>query len=155
MKWFRKVVDEREELELRRIESSACYVFIFGLGIAIIVQLLAFEMNFEHVVGELTILLIGVGWAMVGYFRKGIWDYRTKPGIKVYAGYCFIAALVYVILSTLARYFRSEADLLTCLKYSVINSIIIFSVVFLTLTLFGIVTKRRRKKLEQKFEDAD
>ena len=155
MKWFRKVVDEREELELRRIESSACYVFIFGLGIAIIVQLLAFEMNFEHVVGELTILLIGVGWAMVGYFRKGIWDYRTKPGIKAYVGCSFITALSYVILSTLARYFRSEIDFIDCLKYAAVNSIFIFSAVFLVAALFGTITKQRRKKLEQRSEDTD
>ena len=155
MNWFRNVVDEREDLEAKRIESGAYYVFLFGLGIAIIVQSFIFGISFENVVGELIILLIGVGWAMVGYFRKGIWDYRTKPGIKVYVGTGFVTALVYVIISTLARYFRSEADLLTSLKYAAIGSITIFFVVFIILALVGTITMQRRKKLEQKFEDAD
>ena len=155
MKWFRKVADEREEAELRRVESSAFYVFVIGLGIAVIVQMTVFDMSFEHVVGELIILLTGVGWVMVGNFRKGIWDYRTKPGIKVYFGCGFITALIYVVLSTFVRYFRSETDFLTCIKYSVINSVFIFSAVFLIVALFGTVTKRRRNKLEQKYEDAD
>ena len=73
MKWVRKIVDEREELEIMRIESSSYYVFLFGLGIAIVVQSFVFW-SFEHVIGELIILLAGVGWAMVGYFRKGVWD---------------------------------------------------------------------------------
>ena len=155
MKRFRKAVDEREELEVRRIESHAYYVFLLGLGIAIIVQSFVSGVSFEHVVGEFIVLLAGVGWAMVGYYRKGIWDYKTKLGIKTYVGTGFITALVYLIISTFARYFRSETDLLACLKYAAINSILVFSTVFLFMALYGTVTKRRRKKLEQKFEDAD
>ena len=155
MKWFYKVVDEREESEIRRVESGAFYVFMLGLGISIIVQSFFPGMNFERVAGELIVLLVGVGWSMVGYIRKGLWDYRTKPGIRVYVGAGFITALVYVIISTLARYFLSEFDLLTCLKYAAISSITIFFAVFLVTMLFGTVIKLRRIKLEQKFEDAD
>ena len=154
MKWFRKVVDEREESELRHIESRAYFVFVLGLGIAIIVQSLV-GMSFEHVLGEFIVLLVGVGWVMAGYFRKGLWDYRAKPGIKAYVGTGFFTALIYMIISTSARYFRSETELLICLKYAAVNSVIIFSAVFSVTMLFGTVTKRRRKKLEQKFEDSD
>ena len=154
MKWFRKTVDEREELEIMRIESSAYYVFLFGLAIAIIVQVYA-SGSIEYVVGELIVLLAGVGWAMVGYFRKGIWDYRTKPGIKSYFGYSLIAALTFGILILLARLFLSGEDLLTSLRYFFFYFIIIFSALFLTMALYGNITKRRRKKLEQQFDDTE
>ena len=154
MKWFRKIVDEREEIEIRRIESSAYYVLVFSLGIAIIVQAFVFG-SAEHVVGELIVLLVGTGWAFFWSFRKGVWDYRTKPGIKVYIICSLITALAYVIISTLFRYFRSDTDLLTCLRYAALNSIVWFSVVFLSMTFHGTITKQRRKKLEQKFEDAE
>ena len=79
MKWFRNLTDEREELELRRIESGAYYVFLLGLDIAIIVQFIIYGISFEHVIGEIIVLLAGVAWVMVGYIRRGIWDLKQNP----------------------------------------------------------------------------
>ena len=152
MNWFRKVVDEREELEIKRIESGAYYVFLSGLGIAIVVQAFMFE-SLLYVAGEFIILLAGAGWAMVGYFRKGIWDYRTKPGMKSYIGYSLFVTLVYGIIILVMR-FLSGADILASLRFAAINSIVMFFALFLLFALLGTIIKWRRRKLEQEFDDA-
>ena len=151
MNWFRKVIDEREELEIKRIESGAYYVFLSGLGIAIVVQVFMFE-SLQYVAGELIVLLAGAGWAMVGYFRKGIWDCRTKPGMKSYIGYSLFFTLVYGIIILVMR-FLSGADMLTSLRFAAINSIVMFFALFLLFALLGNIIKWRRKKLEQEFDD--
>jgi hypothetical protein len=46
MRIFRKNADERQEIEVRRICSDACLIGIFGLVVAIIVQLYVFNLGF-------------------------------------------------------------------------------------------------------------
>jgi hypothetical protein len=149
MKLFRKVVDERQEQELKRIESGAYYVFLFGLGISILVQLIMFDFDITHIAGELIVLFMGVAWAMIGYIRRGIWDYYTKPGIKSYLICSTIVGLVYGILG----YFYSGISFSDFLPTFALRFLWFFVIMFLMLSLLGTIIKMRAEKLQKENED--
>ena len=151
MKLFRKVVDERQEQELKRIESGAYYVFLFGLGISILVQRIIFDFDITHIAGELIVLIIGATWAMIGYIRRGIWDYFTKPGVKTYSIYSAVAGIIYGVLG----YFRSDVSFLDFLPTFAIRFLWFFVIMFLIIAFTGTIVKMRAKKLQQKYNDED
>lgn len=154
MKLFRKVVDERQELEMMHIERGAFYVMVFALAIGILIQIFALDFDFTHVAGEFIVLLIGTVWAFIGSIRRGSWDYFTKPGMKAYLIYSIATGLIFGLVAPLTRYFRYGAPLMDCLRVFAKNFIILFMIAFLTLLLFGTIAKKRQEKLQQKHGDS-
>jgi hypothetical protein len=152
MKLFRKIVDEREELEMMRVERTGYYVVFAGLVIAIIVQTVLFDYDFLPIAGEFIALIAGAVWTCIGFVRRGVWDYHTKPGMKTYLIYSLIGALVFGCLMPLMRYFKYELPLQWVLVMFAINFVSIFALIFVTLLIYGESVKRRRKKLDEKFD---
>jgi len=153
MKLFRKIVDERQELEMMRVERGSFWVMLLALVVAILVQLFALGYDFEHIAGEFIVLVIGAVWSTAGYLRRGSWDYFTKPGVKTYALYSLAAGIIFGLVAPLTRYFRYGAPLLDCLRVFVINFTSVYILAFLTLLLLGTITKKRQKKLQQEYKE--
>ena len=149
MKLFRKVVDEREEQETKRIESGAYYIMVFALGISVFIQVIIFNFDIAHVAGEIIVLLIGVTWALAGYIRRGIWDNFTRPGVKSYLVYSTIVGIVYGFIG----YFRSDISVLNFMPTFAIRFLWIFVIMFLILTFYGTIIKMRTKNLQQIYDE--
>lgn len=155
MKLFRKVIDERQELEMMRVERVSFWIMFFSLIIAIFVQLLVLGFDFEHVAGEFIILLTVAVWATIGYTRCGAWDYFTKPGMKSYVIYSLGGGFIFGLMVPLTWYFKYDTPLLSCLLTFAINFAILFPLLFLTLWLVGSIVKKRQEKLQQEYEDGE
>ena len=56
MKLFRKIIDERQELEAMKITGTGFWILFFGLMLAIILQLFFFEFDIRYILGELVVL---------------------------------------------------------------------------------------------------
>lgn len=153
MKLFRKVIDERQELEMMRVERSSFWVMFVGLAVVITAQVFAFNFDFEHIAGESVVLIIGVAWALIGYIRRGSWDYFTKPGMKSYVLYSIAAAVIFGTFAPLKRYLRDGASLTDSLLLFAINFVFLFILVFVSLFLVGTITKKRQNKLQQEYMD--
>jgi len=153
MKLFRKVVDERQEREMMGIERIGFWIMYFGLVAALLVQLLVLDFDIAHLSGKLTMLLIGTAWLVVGYYRKGLWDYFFNPGIKSYTFTGVIAGILNGIMLFFFYYFRLNLSLAESLRSSAIWFLAMFIVTFLLTALHGTVIKRRRMKLQQKYKD--
>jgi len=153
MKFFRKVADERQRLEAMRIASVTVCIAILGLAIAIMVQLFVFGLSLAHVAGEFIIFFVCLIYLLIGFYRYGIGDYRTKRGIKSVFVYCFVIAFVFMWIGALFVYFRSEVPLLVILRYFGIAFLIIFPPIFGGGVLIDALARKRRTKLATKYTD--
>lgn len=155
MKLFRKVIDERQELEMMRVERVGFWLLYLGLAVAIVVQIFVVDVadfNFADIAGEFIVLIFGCVITLIGHIRRGSWDYFTKPGMKSYLIYSAVVAFIVGTFMPLARFFRQGISFSDSLLVFVTNFAMMFLVSFLLLWLLGSATKRRQKKLEQESE---
>ena len=153
MKMFRKILDERQELEAMRVERGTCWFFFFGLMAAMIVQMFFFGDDFARTAGELVVFVVGCTWMTVGYIRRGIWSYFSTPGMKSYILYSIAVGVIFGPIPPLMRYFREDAPFSNCLRSFAIDFIVIFILSFILMLLFGAVTKARQRKLQKKYDN--
>jgi len=153
MKFFRKIVDERQEHEMMKVERGGFWLMCFALPVVMLVQIFVFNVDMSHLAGSYIVLFIGAIWLAVGYYRKGLWDYFFNPGIKYYIIASVLAGSLSFILISLLHYFRSGLSLVDSLRASIAWSLIPFAMTFLILAIQGTLTKRRRIKLQQKYKD--
>lgn len=148
MKLFRKIVDERQELELMRIERSSFWVMFFALFAAMLLQSILPDFNIKHIIGEITVLFIVAVWMVTKEIRCGAWDYFTNPGMKAYIVYSLIGGFSGGSIVAL-MYYSKSAPFNVCLKMFSITAIIAFLLCFALLLLAGTAVKRRRELLQQ------
>jgi len=93
MKRFLKehsVLDEREMMEMYRVEHVGLWAMYMLLCAAVVVQLLL-GAPLVQMAGELiVVLLVSIGM-IAAYARKGIWDAHSRPSAKgnaVYSAVC-------------------------------------------------------------------
>lgn len=156
MKLFKKIVDERQEQELMRIERIGFWVMFWGLLIAIHVQLFAYGLSLQQIMGEFIVLLIGALIVSIGCIRKGLWSYVTKPSIQSNSVYSLIGSLTTTSISIALQYKRmSEAenvDLISLLPTFIIQALVMFVICFILLTVSSAITNKRKEQLEANFD---
>jgi len=154
MKIFRKIVDERQERELMRIESIGFHVVIAVLTVSIVVQLFILNTGVYHVIGETVALVIGALWSMMAGVRRGLWDYFSKPGIKTYISYSLIVSFITSIIMTLPGLWV-EASFGELAHFFVTRFLGLSVFGFLVFSFYGTLSKMRMKKLQQEYADED
>ncbi len=157
MRLLKKVVDERQELELMRNERIGFWVMLWGLLIVIHVELFFNGFNFKLVAGEIFILAIGALIVTVGHLRKGLWSYYTNPSLKSNIRYSLGGALVLSVISSVLRYKKllgmQEYTIGKLFTFFVMQMVIIFGACFIISTLMSFVTNKRKNNLEEEFDD--
>ena len=154
MKLFRNILDEREKLEAMRVVSGAFWIVYLGLLAAIIVQAVM-GADLSQIAGEFIVLLVGGTWVGIGFIRRGIHDYFTKPGFKSYILYSLAGGILMGLTAALMEFFRKGAPLSDCLRVFAKEFTIMFAVVFIISLLVGFVTKARQRRLARNYEDED
>lgn len=156
IKMFRKIIDERQELEMLRVERVGFWLLYLGLAAAIIVQIFVVDVadfTFTNIAGEFAVLILGCVVSLIGYIRSGSWSYFSKPGMKSYLIASTITAFIVGIFMPLARFFRLGIPVSESLLLFAINFAGMFIVMFLLMWLLGSITKKRQAKLQQDFEE--
>jgi len=158
MKKIKKVVDERQELELLKIEHVGFWAMFWGLCISIIVQVCFMNASFREFGAEFIIFTIGSFIITVGCFKKGQWDYYTKPCMKTYLITSLIGTGIFSIIFAVARYMkyaRFRSDIKFFIVTTLIFTAFIFILLFITMVIIGKLTIHQRRKLEQEFNDEE
>ena len=156
MRLFKKVVDEREEMEMMRVEHYMFWFAFWALLISIFVQLLGMEAAFTQVAGEWTVFMLMAVGTVIGEIRGGHFDYTSRPGWRAYLLYSSVAALATMTLTyvrgSAAGYYKTFSD--GCLSVLIVG---IFTWVLTCGCLFaaGTIVKYRRRKLEKRFDEED
>lgn len=158
MKLFKKVVDERQELELLQTEHICFWIVFWGLCISIVVQLSFMGAPFKQVAAEFLILMAGSIGILAGCVKKGQWDFYTRPNTKTYFLTGVIGAIVFCLIFAITKYARSEYyrnDLNGLFVTTIILSVIMFVVIFISTAVVGKLVQKKREKLDKEYGDND
>jgi len=153
MKRFRKVVDERQELELLKIGNSSFIVMLISLIIVMIVQMFIFNFELKYLAGYFIVLIIVAIWVVACSIKRGAWEFYTKPGMKSYILYSLVFGIGFSLLFTVLWYFRHEISLAHAFRFFVIIFAIISIPMFIIYVILGVIIKKRQQKLQQNFDD--
>ena len=92
LKKKKPVLDEREMLELYRVEHFGLWLMYMLLCAAVLVQLLA-GAELTQMAGELAVIIIASAAMVVLNVRHGIWDTDSRPSMRDNAAYSLGAGL--------------------------------------------------------------
>lgn len=140
---FKKVIDERQELELLSIERSGFWVVFGILFIAYLVQSFFFDASFKQLIGEYISLCAGMIVILVGCIRKGLWSCYSIPNLKNYFLYSFVTAIIFSLINAVILIIKSSKDILLPMLISGFST---FIGLFLLFLIFGGIIKNRRDK---------
>lgn len=158
MKLFKKKVDERQELELLRVEHVCFWLGFWALFISIIVQTYFMNAPFIQFAPELFIFIAVCIALLIGCMRKGLWDYSTEPTMKTY----FISSLIGAVGVTIvlflskignAKFYGANPRMLIFL--GVLYFAVTFIACFAVTAAVGKVVNNKRKNLEKEYSDSD
>lgn len=158
MKKLKKVVDERQELEILRIEHVCFWIAFWALLISIIVQALFLQVPITQLAAEWIIFMICCVGVIIGCIKKGQWDCYSEPGIKSYVIYSLIGSFVFSILFAAAGYVKWESLRAHPFMFIAVVFILfafLFVGIFVAMILTGTAVKKRRQKLEKEYSDED
>lgn len=145
-KFLQKTVDERQEKELKIIESFAFWVMFWFLSFSIVFQLFILKAHFLQLAGELITLTIGAMIQLVGYSKKGEWGYYSKPCWKSY----FLTGTVLALMELVIFSFMIKTE--NRLIIIVVGAIITFLIGFLLSAVLGHYVNKKREKLEKEYD---
>jgi CDP-diglyceride synthetase len=158
MKLFKKVVDERQELEILKIEHVVFWIVFWLLLVSIIVQTMFTDaVQFTQVLPELVIFMFCCVGLLAGCIRKGQWDFWTRPTIKTYVLTAVTGSVVFGVIYGVSLYVRdtgtwqdhmSQLALLTVFMIA-----FLFAAIFVLSVIIGSMVKKKQEKLAKKYED--
>lgn len=153
MNWFKKLfekkVDERQEMDLLRVEHYGFWFMYWMLLAAIIIQGVILDKG-DKILGEWVVFMATCVFVVIGWTRKGVWNYQTKkvPGVKHYLIYSLIAAVICGLLGALSAFKEDSGNLSAILLRAVVSAISTFVITFIVFLIGGGIAKKMEKKLE-------
>lgn len=152
MNWLKKIfakkVDERQEMDILRVEHYSFYLMYFLLVIEMIIQGIILNEG-DKIFGEWIVFMVVSAFALIGWIRKGVWSYQSRkvPGIKSYIWYSLIAGVVGGILGYCGG-LRWNAGGLALMANIIIVAGFSFGLAFIAFLIVGSIARKREKKLE-------
>ena len=112
LKKKKPVLDEREMLELYRVEHFGFWLIYGLLCVAVLVQLLM-GAEIAQMAGELAAVVLSSIAMVIANVRHGIWDMDSRPSVKGNAMYALAAgvgtaAICFAALTVLMRYMQKR-----------------------------------------------
>lgn len=160
MSWFKKMfekkVDERQEMDLLRMEHCGFWLMYWLLLAEIIIQGVILDGG-DKIFGEGLVFMVVCVYIVVECIRKGVWSYQTKkiPGVKYYLIYSLAAAGACGMLGALFGIKKNPGNLSAILSRAVVSAFNAYIITFIVLLIAGEITKKRVKKLELKAIEDD
>lgn len=155
MKWFQKNnLDEMQELKLLKIESRGFWIGFFGLFLSIAAQAFLYgpENPGQMLVGEFAPFLCMGLYLVVGCLRNGIWDRHLQATPAVNIGFSLLAAAVTALFNAIVSY-RTYQKIYGAVAVFIVYFFMIGAVLSVTLCTCSALYHRRKKRLEEKYDD--
>lgn len=158
MKRLKNNLDERQELELLRIEHYGMWFAFWALLIAMVVQAWM-GAPMAQMAGEWIVFMILCIGQVIACVRKGIWDRRLRPNFKTNLLISLIAAFAVAAFISVRMWLNmgGDPDLLWTIPFGALMAgAFTFILCLAALTLTSHLTKKREQKLEAAlYEDAE
>lgn len=97
MKHKKMVLDEREMLDMYRVEHFGLWLMYGLLCAAILVQMLM-GAGLQQMAGELAVLIISSIAMVIANVRHGIWDDTSRPSVRGNLGYSLGAGVCVAVM---------------------------------------------------------
>lgn len=148
---FAKKVDERQEMELLKVEHIGFWAMYWMLFAALLIQGVIMQKEKEVVAGEFITFMVTSLIVLIGWVRKGVWSYQSKkvPGVKSYLCYSLaigvIGGLFFGILFGIRWHQNYLEGILACVIFYIL---FLFGLSFVMFLIFGTIARKRERKLE-------
>lgn len=146
-------LDERQEMELSKIERNGFWFMFWGLFAVMSIEMIIEPKDLKAFAGEWLLFMIVAVYFGIQCIRKGIWDRRLKPTLKTNFIASLIAGLFVVIFMIALQYVRMEEFNLIIILLSLITGAFTVVLTFGTLQLGTLFYKNKLNKLENEQED--
>lgn len=140
LKHKKPVLDEREMLEMYRVDHFGMWL-MYGLLCAVIVFQLLAGAEMKQMAGELAVLMISSVAMVIANLRNGIWDTTSRPSIRGNAGYA-LGAGVCVSVMLLAK----SGNMFSSLAAGLCTALLVFIV--LTVLMRYMLKKQAKQEKE-------
>ena len=141
-------LDERQEQKLLQIEHNGCWFAFWALLVSLFIQQMIFGIGeWKYVAGEWIVFMCLALYICVGCMKNGIWDRKLEPNAKTNLLVSLVAAVVFGIIFSAVNYVNYgswEAAFWTF----VILAVILFVVLYATLSICVVMLKKRVQKIE-------
>lgn len=158
-KWFEKKVDERQEMDLLKVEHFGFWLMYYMLLAAILIQTIILNKDFEVAAGEWIIFMSITIISLIGWIRKGVWGYHTRkvPGIRSCLLYSILTSIgVGTVFGLLFAFKWNNTSPKGIAVYIIMTVASLFVISCPAFLLAGALTKQREKRLAgQDFEEDD
>ncbi len=147
---MKKVADERQEMEIMKIERTGFWVLFIALAADILVKVLFFHVPVRNLIGEHIVFLGGCVTIIIGCAKRGLWTNYSVPCVKDYLLHSLGGTVIFTLLFAGAMALRDARHLAgTTLAFAAF----IFLLMFGVLAAMGEYTKRKQKKLDETYGD--
>lgn len=143
---MKKIVDERQELELMRVERLGFWVLYAAIAVDIIAKILFLGISPKDLLGETASFALGSLVIFIGCIRRGLWTYHSIPTLKGHLLYSAIFSIIFGVLFYIAVSSGAAAFAFT---------IFIFIIMFVILFIMGKYTLKRQEKLNNEYDEND
>ena len=156
LKWFEKKVDERQEMDLLKVEHFGFWMMYWMLLAALIIQGIFMEDGIKRAAGEWIIFMTASVTVTAGWVRKGVWNYQNRkvPGVKSYLGYSLITAVAAGLpFGILFELKKGTNDIKGILISACFYMAVMFIIMFVAFLAVGGITKKREAYLARQDEE--
>lgn len=150
----KRIVDERELMEMYKIEHYTFWAMYGLLFVSIFVQLIFCGISFTQIAGEWIVFMIATIGSCYAFLKGGHYDYFLKPCMKSYLIYSLVGATLSDILYSFIIYLQLNYHNTTGFILSVVIIwVLMFAILFVALYIHGESVKKKRKELERQAEE--
>ena len=154
---MKKLVDERQELELLRLEDICFWFLFWALSADIIVKSVFLNIPTKQYMGELLIFFAACAGFLIGCIKKGLWDYYTKPTMKTYLITSIIGSVGCGLVLGVLKYnqyeFLRENLVSALLPIIAVFTLFMFGLIFGLCLIMGKLILKKQQDLEKEFSD--
>lgn len=147
---MKKLVDERQELEIMKIERTGFWVLFIALAADILSKVLFFHVPVRELIGEHIAFLAGCVTIIAGCVKRGLWTYYSVPCVKDYLIHSIGGTVIFTLLFAGAMALQNVRHLA---GITPAFAAFIFLLMFGVLAAMGEYTKRKQKKLDETYGD--
>ena len=153
MRKMKNRLDERQEQKLLQIEHNGCWFAFWALLLSLFIQQMIFGIReWKYIAGEWMIFMCLALYISIGCMKNGIWDRKLEPNAKTNFLVSLIAAVVFGIVFAAVNYMNYHAMEAAVWTF-VILAVILFVVLYATLSLCVVILKKRVQKIEGDYKE--
>ena len=153
MRKMKNKLDERQEQKLLQIEHNGCWFAFWALLVSLFIQQMIFGIGeWKYMAGEWIVFMCLALYLCIGCMKNGIWDRKLEPNAKTNLLVSLVAAVVFGFIFSAVNYMNFHA-LEAAFWTFVIMAVLLFIVLYSTLSICVVMLKKRVKKIEGDYEE--